>query len=71
MHIKEIIRQHRRDFTAIYQCEHCGHETQGGGYDDARYHNQIIPKMRCSKCDKHADDSYRPLTPKYAEGHFI
>lgn len=26
MKIKEIISQNRRDFTAIYQCEHCGHE---------------------------------------------
>lgn len=28
MKIKEIKSQHRRDFFAIYVCEHCGNETK-------------------------------------------
>lgn len=71
MRIKKIIHQHRRDFTAIYQCEHCDHEVESGGYDDANYHNNIIPKKKCPKCDKSAGDDYRPLTTKYEEGFQI
>ena len=26
MKIEKIIHQHRRDFRAIYKCEHCGFE---------------------------------------------
>jgi len=29
MKIKKIVSQHRRDFIAIYECEHCGHEEKG------------------------------------------
>ena len=39
MKIKEIIYQHRRDFEAIYECEHCGNTVKEGGYDDANFHN--------------------------------
>lgn len=30
MRIQRKIRQHRRDFTAIYECEHCGHTLERG-----------------------------------------
>ena len=66
MKIKEITSQNRRDFTAVYVCEHCGAEHESGGYDDANFHNNVIPAMRCSVCDKTAADTYRPLAPKYA-----
>lgn len=65
MKIKTIVNQHRRDFTAIYECEHCGAEREGRGYDDDFYHQNVIPKMPCSECDKTASDDYRPLAPKY------
>jgi ribosomal protein L37AE/L43A len=68
MRIKEIVNQHRRDFTAIYECEHCGHETRGVGYDDANFHQSVIPNMECKECGKKASDSYRSLTTKYPEG---
>lgn len=71
MKIKKILRQHRRDFTAIYECEHCGCETEGGGYDDAHFHANVIPTMECPRCGETADESYRPLTTKYAEGEQI
>jgi transcription elongation factor Elf1 len=65
MKIKEILSQSRRDFQAIYVCEHCGHEENGSGYDDDYFHNQIIPKRVCKECGKTADENYRPLAPKY------
>lgn len=68
MKIKTIISQNRRDFRAIYECEHCGHLFEGKGYDDANYHNNVIPSWKCEKCGKTADENYRPLTTKYPEG---
>ena len=68
MKIKTILNQHRRDFTAIYECEHCGDENEGYGYDDANYHNNVIPATKCSKCGKKADENYRPLATKYPDG---
>lgn len=68
MKIKKILSQHRRDFTAIYECEHCGHEESGSGYDDAFFHRNVIPSMSCKGCKKSASEDYRPLSTKYAEG---
>ena len=68
MRIKEILRQYRRDFTAVYQCEHCGYEEKSSGYDDANFHNNVIPNMKCKKCGMTAKENYRPLAPKYPEG---
>ena len=66
MRIKEIERQHRRDFTAVYECEHCGYEAKGYGYDDDNFHRNVIPNMTCPECNRKASDSYRPLTTKYS-----
>ncbi len=52
MRIKEITHQHRRDFDAIYVCEFCGHEKIGTGYDDANFHDNVIPNMVCPECGK-------------------
>lgn len=68
MKIKEIIDQSRRDFTAIYECEHCGHTEKGDGYDDAHFHKNVIPKMECKQCGKTAPAEYRPLATKHPEG---
>lgn len=68
MRIKKIIRQYRRDFTAIYICESCGNEEEGSGYDDAYFHNEVVPKKKCSKCKKTAGANYQPRKTKYAEG---
>ena len=65
MIIKKIISQNRRDFYAIYECEHCGHTHEGSGYDDDNFHQNVIPKMKCPACGKMADANYRPLTTKY------
>lgn len=68
MKIKEIINQYRRDFTAIYQCEHCGYELEGYGYDDNHFHTKVIPAMKCNQCGKSSSNNYRPLATKYPEG---
>ena len=68
MRIKKILSRHRRDFTAIYECEYCQHEHKSSGYDDAYFHHSVIPNMKCPSCKKTADESYRPLATKYDEG---
>lgn len=74
MRIKEIKSQHRRDFRAIYECEGCGETKEDRGYDDAYFHNNVIPSMRCPKCNKTSKEcgaEYRPLTTKYQEGEQV
>lgn len=68
MRIVRIVSQHRRDFRADYECEHCGFLEKGkSGYDDAHFHANVVPKMECKECGKTADENYRPLTTKYDE----
>jgi len=68
MKIKEILNQSRRDFRADYECEHCGHiEKNKSGYDDTHFHQNVIPKMKCTNCGKVSPEGYRPLTTKYEE----
>lgn len=50
--LKPIINTYKpqcRDFKAIFECEHCGHTKTKSGYDDANYHQNVIPTMKCSK----------------------
>ncbi len=68
MKIKKIISQHRRDFTAEYECEHCGNTEEKCGYDDANFHNNVIPTMKCAACERTAPDNYRALTTRHPEG---
>jgi len=68
MKIQKITSQSRRDFHAIYECEHCGYTKEGSGYDDANFHQNVIPKMECDECGKTAPDDYRSLATKYPEG---
>jgi transcription elongation factor Elf1 len=67
MEIKKIISQTRRDFTALYVCQHCGHEQTGSGYDDTYFHTQVIPNIKCGNCSK-SGGPYVPREPKYPEG---
>lgn len=70
MYIKEILSQHRFDFTAIMACEHCDHIGKlTGGYHDDRYHNKVIPAMSCKSCGKnragelgHTDTTVSPCS---------
>ena len=66
MKIKKIISQHRRDFSAILECEHCETEEKlTSGYDDDFYHRNVIPNMTCKNCGEKSPEDYRPLTAKY------
>lgn len=67
MKIKTILSQSRRDFTAVYECEHCGHTEEGYGYDDSNFHHNVIPNMECGSCGKKAPENHRPLTTKYPD----
>lgn len=71
MKIQKITSQHRRDFQAVYECEGCGTTKKGSGYDDAYFHQTVIPEMKCASCGKDTKElgiDYRPLTTKYPEG---
>lgn len=75
MKIKQILSQHRRDFTAIMKCEFCDHETKNtSGYDDRNYHDNVIPKMKCSNCSKSTiseNGTVEKTLTKYPEGYQI
>lgn len=66
MRIKKITSQTRRDFYAIYECEHCLATQNGDGYDDDNFHTNVIPTIKYKKCGKISPESYEPLTTKYA-----
>ena len=68
MHIQKIVSQNRRDFRAIYECEHCGCTEEGRGYDDRNFHDNVIPGKKCNNCGEVAPDDYRALTTKYPGG---
>lgn len=65
MRIKEILNQHRRDFTVIYECEHCGHTFQGEGNEN------VIPRKECPKCGKTARIVFSPLKTKYSDDFVV
>lgn len=71
MRIKTILSQYRRDMINLYECEHCGHEFTGAGYDDNFFHQTVVPGMVCSECGETAPDTYRPLSTKYDEGQQV
>lgn len=71
MHITRILSQHRRDFIAEYKCEHCDHSHASSGYDDAHFHNNVVPDMLCPRCRKAGGESAPRRSPKYAEGRQI
>lgn len=53
MKIKAIKSQHRNDFTADMECEHCGHvQHLDSGYSDNYYYEHVIPAMTCGACGK-------------------
>jgi primosomal protein N' len=72
MIIQTILNQNRRDFTAIFRCEHCNKTEEKRGYDDAYFHQNVVPSMTCVACGLSADsDSFRPLSTKYPEGQIV
>lgn len=69
MKIKQVTWQHRYDFYAIMECEHCNHTAElKTGYNDAYYHSRVIPAMRCKQCgldrDGNKEHSDKGVTPE-------
>ncbi len=53
MKIRQYISEHRNDFSAWLQCEHCEAEQKiTSGYHDSNYHTKVIPGMFCKTCGK-------------------
>lgn len=50
MYLKAKTYQSRRDFRGIFACNHCDHEHEEWGYDDANFHHNVIPDMTCPDC---------------------
>lgn len=71
MRIKEIKNQSRRDFVAIYECEHCGHTKEGYGYDDTNFHKNVVPEMKCEECGKKAPKDYQSRVTKYPDHQVV
>ena len=71
MRIQKIESRSRRDFHAIYECEHCDATESGSGYDDNNFHQNVIPKMVCKSCGKTAPDNYCALATKYDESAIV
>lgn len=72
MRIQKIESQHRRDFYAILECEHCGETYRIPGYDDDHFHRNVIPEIPCRACGKTADrETFRPLGTKYAADEIV
>lgn len=71
MKIKEIVHQNRRDFKAVFECEHCGHTYEDWGYDDTNYHQNVLPKKVCPGCGKTSPNNYRPLATRYPDGMVV
>lgn len=71
MKIQKINWQSRRDFEAVYECEHCGHTHVGEGYDDHNFHINVIPSMECPECKKKADSEYVPRATRYAANEIV
>jgi len=68
MKIKKIIHQNSREFKSIYECENCGFEEVYSGYDDANYHENVVPNMKCENCGKVAPDNYKPVITQWPRG---
>lgn len=50
MKIQTVTSSYGNDFRADYVCEHCGHVKNAYGYNDAYFHNVVIPGWSCEKC---------------------
>jgi len=62
MKIKTITNEHRNDFSAIMECEHCWDEFKlTSGYHDNHYHTKVIPGMYCKTCGLNRAGEAKPI----------
>lgn len=53
MKIQKNLTTFGSDFTALMVCESCGTTAKlMSGYNDAFYHNHVIPCINCPTCDR-------------------
>ena len=74
MKLLKKTRQHRRDFTGIYECEECHFTIELDGYDDRYFHDNVVPSWECLKCGKSTNDLEEPkqkIETRYEEGFQI
>lgn len=71
MRILRKLSQHRRDFRAVFVCEHCEAEYELPGYDDKNFHDNVIPTIPCRVCGKKSPDTYWAEEPLFPEGYQI
>lgn len=65
MRIKEITNQYGRDLYGKLECEHCGAvEKLSGGYDDANWHDRVLPARHCGKCGKNRTGEVKATAPE-------
>lgn len=64
MKITTIRAQHGHDMYGTFTCEHCNKETpMQGGYDDAYYHEEVVPAMHCPHCGKNRAGAQKEPVP--------
>ncbi|MFK3936588.1 hypothetical protein ACI2JA_03605 [Alkalihalobacillus sp. NPDC078783] len=71
MKIIKIINQHRRDFTALYECEGCSYQKKSDGYDDRHFHDNVVPSIKCDECKESRNSmgiAGEKVETKYQEG---
>lgn len=77
MKLIQILKQSRRDFQGVYECQFCGNQEIDSGmnsYDDRYYHDKVIPNKECKSCHKSTiseGDSIDNTPTKYSEGFQI
>ena len=72
MKLIERKNQNRRDFTGVYECEHCGHkETYNACYDDDNFNRNVTPQWECPKCKKKSPATTIPVGTKYAADEVV
>ena len=77
MKLVKKLSQHRRDFKGEYKCQGCGNveiDNRLDSYDDAYFHENVIPAMKCDKCGESTKTlgvDYQPAATKYPEGYQI
>jgi len=56
MKVLRIFDQYRRDCHIEIECENCGYRMKRSAYDDRNFWDNVIPNMKCPKCEKSTND---------------
>ena len=50
MRVTDVTNREGQHFTAVYQCEHCGHRVEAYGIDTEKFLGMVVPAMVCPEC---------------------